>query len=184
MKTGGIAVTQMSGDGAAGTPAWRESFDAFYLREFAPMVTLAYAVSGSRSAAEDLAQEAMIRANRNWDRISKFDKPGAWVRRVTIHLAVSSLRRRSAEMRALLRLGPDRGSIPGPDEGPDTRVWEAVGRLPRQQRAAVALFYLEDRSTEEIASILGCSESTARVHLHRGRSALAAALGPDHQEGR
>ena len=164
--------------------AWRESFDAFYLREFAPMVTLAYAVSGSRSAAEDLAQEAMIRAGRNWERISTFDKPGAWVRRVTINLAVSALRRRSAEVKALLRLGPQNQPIPGPDEGPDSRVWEAVRRLPGHQRAAVALHYLEDRSIGEIASILGCAESTAKVHLHRGRTALAAALGPDYQEGR
>jgi DNA-directed RNA polymerase specialized sigma24 family protein len=41
----------------------------------------------------------------------------------------------------------------------------------------VALFYVEDRTTAEIAELLGCSESTARVHLHRGRQALHAALG-------
>ena len=52
----------------------------------------------------------------------------------------------------------------------------AVAALPGQQRAAVALFYVEDRTTAEIAEILGCSESTARVHLHRGRQALALTL--------
>jgi len=49
--------------------------------------------------------------------------------------------------------------------------------LPRRQAQTVALFYLEDRSTEEIAAILGCAESTVRVHLHRARSTLARDLG-------
>ena len=44
--------------------------------------------------AEEIAQEALLRAHREWDRIARYDKPGAWVRRVTINLATSSRRRR------------------------------------------------------------------------------------------
>jgi RNA polymerase sigma-70 factor (ECF subfamily) len=152
------------------------SYAAFYRREFPAMVALAYAVSGSRLGAEDLAQEALLRAYRDWERISAYDKPGAWVRRVTINLATSALRRRSVEARALLRMGG--GAVPLPDpEVEDIAMWAALKKLPAKQRAAVALFYLEDRSTAEIATALDCSEATARVHLHRGRQALRKGMG-------
>ncbi len=155
-----------------------EAFDAFYLREFPKMVALAAAVSGSRAVAEDLAQEAMLRAHRKWERVARYDKPGAWARRVTINLASSAVRRRASEARKLVRLGPPTATLP-PPEPEHEALWDAVGRLPRKQRAAVALFYLEDRSTKEIAEILECTESTARVHLHKGRAALSAALAGD-----
>jgi len=58
------------------------SFDAFYAAEFPRMVDIAYALSGSRLAAEDLAQDAMIAAHKQWDRVGTLDRPGAWVRRV------------------------------------------------------------------------------------------------------
>jgi RNA polymerase sigma-70 factor (ECF subfamily) len=159
---------------------FQETFEAFYLREFGAMVAIAFAVSGSRLIAEDIAQEAMIRAHRNWERVSTYDKPGAWVRRVTINLASSALRRRASEVRARLRLGAGE-PVPEPEPA-DAHIWAAVRRLPGQQRAAVALFYLEERTVHEIAAVLGCSEATAKVHLHRGRTALAAALSTNHQE--
>jgi RNA polymerase sigma-70 factor (ECF subfamily) len=156
---------------------FRETFDAFYVREYHQMVALAAAVSGSRTAAEDLAQEAMVRALRHWDRIAEYDRPGTWARRVTINLASSHVRRLRVEARSLLRLGRPR---PIPPPSPEhTGVWEELRRLPARQRAAIALFYLEDRPVEEIAEIMECAPATARVHLHRGRQALAAALGGD-----
>ncbi len=157
----------------------RETFDAFYLREFPRMVALAAAVSGNRAIAEDLAQETMVQAHRNWSRIARYDKPGAWARRVTINLATSALRQRAAEARRALRLGRATGELP-PPEPEDEAIWEAVQQLPRRQRAAVALHYLEDRPVREIAEILECTESTAKVHLHKGRAALAASLA-DHR---
>jgi RNA polymerase sigma-70 factor (ECF subfamily) len=77
----------------------------------------------------------------------------------------------------MLRLA-DPSTLPEPDVA-DDRVWRAVGKLPGKQRAAIALHYLEDRSIEEIAEILEVSPATARVHLHRGRQALARTLGPE-----
>jgi RNA polymerase sigma-70 factor (ECF subfamily) len=149
------------------------SFDAFYLREFRPMVALAAAVSGSHLLAEDLAQEAMTQVYRRWDRVSGYDKPGAFARRVTINLALSRRRRDAVAAAGLERLHHE--SLPAPAES-HLEVWEAVAQLPGKQRAAVALYYLEDQPVEEIARILSCSTATARVHLHRGRKALAAAL--------
>jgi RNA polymerase sigma-70 factor (ECF subfamily) len=153
-----------------------DSFETFFRREYKPMVALAAAVSGSAESAEDVAQEAMVRARRHWDRVGAYDKPGTWVRRVTINLAISSRRRIALEAKARLAWWERRE----PGEQPqalDPDLLHALRALSPQQRAAVSLHYLEDRSTAEIADLLGCSESTARVHLHRGRQALAQHLG-------
>ncbi len=176
MKSTGVLVTEPN----LGSPALplRETFPAFYRREYPKMVAIAAAVAGNRAIAEDLAQEAMVRAHRHWDRISTFERPGAWVRRATINISLSAAKRAAAELRRLLRLA-ESPTLPEPEVA-DGRVWQAVAQLPGNQRAAIALHYLEDRPIAEIASILEVSEATARVHLHRGRRALAAALG--HEE--
>lgn len=142
------------------------------------MVRLAAAVGGDPASAEDIAQEALNRAYTRWDKISGYEKPGAWLRRVTINLSLSSRSRAQRDLIRVRRLGPE-PSVPPPDE-PYSAVWDAVKTLPRNQRAAIALHYLEDRSVEEIASIIGCSRSTAKVHLHRGRTTLQRKL-EDHR---
>lgn len=157
--------------------AGREPFEDFYRREFRDVVALAFALSGSRLGAEDLAQEAFVAAHQRWDRIGGYDKPGAWVRRVVANLAISGFRRKAAEARALARLAGQRHQ-PLPELEPeDAAFWGEVRRLPDRQAQAVALFYIEDRSVAEIAEILECSPATAKVHLFRGRQGLARRLG-------
>lgn len=154
-----------------------DTFESFYRREFRDVVGLAYALSGSRLGAEDLAQEAFIAAHERWERIGSYDKPGAWVRRVVANLAVSGFRRKTAEAKALARLAGQRHH-PLPELEPENEeFWEMVRQLPKRQAQATALFYIEDRSVAEIAEILECSPSTAKVHLFRGRQALARKLG-------
>lgn len=68
--------------------------------------------------------------------------------------------------------------VPLPElETPDANFWRAVRSLPTRQAQAIALHYLEDRSVADVAAILGCTESTAKVHLHKGRKNLAGRLG-------
>jgi len=152
------------------------SFDAFYRSEFPRMVNVAYALSGSRLAAEDLAQDAMIAAHRQWNRIGALDKPGAWTRRVVINKAASLYQRRMAELRAVARLGPFRGSLPQALDAEAEHLWHEVRRLPRRQAQAVALFYVDDMTVATIAEIMECTESTVKVHLHKARQTLAARL--------
>ena len=73
------------------------SFEQFYERELRSVIGLAYALSGSRSAAEDLAQDAFVAAHKNWGKISQYDKPEAWVRRVVANLSVSRFRKSISE---------------------------------------------------------------------------------------
>lgn len=148
-----------------------ETFDVFYARELPGLVAFAGALSGS-ACAEDIAQEAMLAAYRRWDVVSRFDVPTAWVRRVCANRAVSTLRRRAVETRALLRLG-SRRDVGESMDGEHAAFWAEVRRLPRRQAQVIALHYLYDLGVAEIAATLACAEGTVKVHLSRGRTALA-----------
>lgn len=159
------------------------AYEAFFRAEYPRLVSLATAMTGDRRVAEELAQEALLRAHRRWNRIAGYDMPGAWVRRVTINLATSARARRGREQRALDRLGSERPPV-APYDYADDDFWALVRQLPRRQAAAVALHYLEDRPVAEVAAILGCAEGTAKAHLHKGRTALARQLAlPEAPDG-
>ena len=151
----------------------REPFESFYRRDYRAVLALAHVLSGSPSLAEELAQEAFLVAYRDWDRIVK---PEGWVRAVVSNKARSMLRRRYAEARALVRTGPSRTSAIDEMPADTAHFWAEVRRLPTRQAQAIAVLYLEDRSLADTAVMLGCSESTARVHLMRARRALAKRL--------
>ncbi|MFQ5947294.1 MAG: SigE family RNA polymerase sigma factor [Acidimicrobiia bacterium] len=154
-----------------------ETFESFYQRELRSVVGLAYALSGSRWAAEDIAQEAFLAAHKRWETIGRYDKPEAWLRRVVSNLSVSFFRKKAHEAKALARLAVNRDSALPPLPEEDADFWKSVRSLPKRQAQSLALHYLEDRPVAEIAEILGCAQGTVKVHLHNGRAALARRLG-------
>lgn len=163
-------------DGRA-ADARSSGFEDFFRTEYPRLVALLVAVTGSRPVAEELAQEALLRAHVRWDRIVRYDRPGAWVRRVALNLASHHRRRRRSEQGAFERLGRQRPAEPYSfADGVGDDFWALVRRLPPRQAAAVALHHLEDCPVAEVAAILGCAEGTAKAHLHRGRAALAQML--------
>jgi RNA polymerase sigma factor (sigma-70 family) len=156
-------------------------FDDFYRRELPRLVALARALAGP-GVADDLAQEAMLTTYRHWPHVAGYDSPEAWVRRICANLATSLLRRRAAEVRALVRFGSQPQPValaPSHDA-----FWDHVRRLPRRQAQSVALRYVYDLELAEIARTLGCSEGSVKVHLSRARQTLAADLLPDAEESR
>jgi DNA-directed RNA polymerase specialized sigma24 family protein len=92
-------------------------------------------------------------------------------------------RGRFREARAVGRLAGRREHEPAalPVLEGDT-FWNAVRALPRRQRECVALRYLDDLTTTEVARFLGINETAVRVHLHAARSALAIALGTEDSD--
>ncbi len=153
------------------------SFESFYRDEYRSVLGLVYSMSGSRWAAEDLTQEAFLRAHRDWARVSRYEVPGAWVRRVALNLATSRFRRLAAETRALTRLVGQAPSMFPTVETQTDDFWRHVRALPSRQAQVVALHYLEDRPVKEIASVLQISEPAVKGSLFKGRAALARKLG-------
>jgi RNA polymerase sigma-70 factor (ECF subfamily) len=151
------------------------AFDDFYCHEFPQLVRLAYALCGGRDVAEELAQEVMIKALARWSRVSAYDKPGAWARRVLINDATSVLRRRRAELRALVRLRAEARSAGGLAPEVD-EFWATVRTLPRRQAQVLALYYGDDQDVASVAAILDIAEGTVRATLAQARDALRLRL--------
>ena len=186
METARPTRTDVPAPGAGGSEAVQlpGTFEHFYLEEFPVVVALAYALSGSRTGAEDIAQEAFLRAYRDWDRVGAYEHRVAWVRRVAANLATSGLRRRVVEARALIRLAGRWEPAVDPMPAENVEFWAAVRALPSRQAQAVALYYLEDRSIQQTAAVLGCAEGTVKSHLAKARRALARRLQVDGGEER
>lgn len=162
--------------GAESPESAGDAFDALFRREFGPITRTAYLIVGDWEVAREIAQDAFVQVLRHWKQVEEMESPGGWVRRVAIRDSVRT-RRRAARGRLLLRTVIP--SLVGDRESVAVDVRTALLTLPRQQRAAIALHYLEDRPIADIAMLLGCSEGTVKTHLYRGRAALAARLGEE-----
>jgi RNA polymerase sigma-70 factor (ECF subfamily) len=152
----------------------QEDFAAFFRADHRRLVSLGAAMTGSVHVGEELAQEALWRVHEQWDRLAGYEDIGAWTRRVLVNLAIDVRRRRLNEAKAMERLGRARRLVPG-DHTADL-WWAAVRSLPDRQAAIVALHYLEDRSVDSIAEVLGVTSGTVKSTLAHARAALAARL--------
>ncbi|MEL6891404.1 MAG: sigma-70 family RNA polymerase sigma factor [Actinomycetota bacterium] len=148
------------------------SFDQFYAANYATVVRLAFSLCGSRAIAEELAQEGFVAAHARWRRISRFDRPDLWVRRVVINRSISFRRRQASERTALARASRAPSTDASIDVA-DDEVLTALRRLSPRQAEVLALVYLEDRPIAEVAEILQLGTETVKTHLKRGREALA-----------
>ena len=147
-------------------------YTSLFTLEYPAIVRTVALMLRDEARAEEIAQDAFVQLHVAWSKVSRYDRPGAWVRRVAIRLAMRAIRR--DRLWALVRRDLEPRE---PAAGPRPEVADAIRQLPGAQRAAIVLFYYEDRPVAEVASILGCAEATARVHLHRGRRRMAQLLG-------
>jgi RNA polymerase sigma-70 factor, ECF subfamily len=148
------------------------SFEAFYRAEYQSVLALAMVLTSSRAQAEDLTQESFLAAYTAWSGISN---PATWIRGTVSNKAMTWWRRVYAARRATIRAASHESAIDAMPADTDD-FWAEVRRLPRRQAQVVTLYYLEEWTTKEIAIVLGCEESTVRIHLSRGRRALATRL--------
>jgi RNA polymerase sigma-70 factor (ECF subfamily) len=179
MEVPPVVATQE--ESAVTAAPFRMDFASFYQRELRRAIGLAFVLSGSRSGAEDLAQDAFLKAYKQWETVGAYDNPGAWVRRVVSNGSVSRFRRGKAEAKALVSLTGSMYVVP--DMSPDAMAtWAAVRKLPKRQAQAIALRYYDRSSIADIARILECPENTVKTHLQRAKQTLEVLLddGEDH----
>lgn len=157
-------------------------FETFYEAHWTATVAVTAALCGDLAIAEELAQEAFLRAYGRWDHVSRLDRPELWIRRVALNLAVSRFRRLQTETRALLRLrARRRAASEQPFEPEVEEFWGALRSLPARQAQVAALFYVDDLSIADIAEVLSCAEGTVKAHLHGARQRLRSSLSPDRE---
>ncbi|HEX6150459.1 RNA polymerase sigma factor [Nocardioides sp.] len=151
--------------------AERVEFEWIFRSTYRSVLRTTYLVLHDRGRAEEVTQDAFLRLYERWRGVAAIEHPEAWVRRVAVRAAV-----RSAQRTRLRTAPPPDEDQATWDEIPDVDLARAVASLAPQQRAAVALHYLDDLKVDDVARHLGVSTSTVKQHLFRARTRLATML--------
>jgi RNA polymerase sigma-70 factor (sigma-E family) len=155
-----------------------------YLRHSPAGLRLAYLLTGDRTVAEDLMQEAFARLIGRLRHLRDPEAFDAYLRRTIVNLAASLMRHRAVERRFLDREGP---RSPRESREPDVATHESMRRallaLPERQRAAIVLRYYEDLTEQQIAEALRCRPGTVRSLVSRGMAAMRIDLRGDDDVG-
>lgn len=133
----------------------------------------AYAVTGRRALADDVAQEAFVRAMSTLDRFDAARPFAPWLTRIAVNAALDELRRER-------RLGPEEPTAAEAAPEPAVAVVRAVARLAPERRLIVALHYWLDYPTPEIAELLDLPLGTVASRLSRALAELRLDLEAKH----
>lgn len=166
--------------GDADDRAAAPDFDAWVAARGAGLLRLAFTLTGDRSDAEDVVQEALARALPRWQRISRMEDVDAYVRRMVVNAHTSwwrRFRRRESPVGDVWDTVEPDGARLMPDQR--RRLWLACQALPEAQRTAVVLRYYEQLEYVEIAELTGVREGSVRSRVSRGLAALRAEMGED-----
>jgi RNA polymerase sigma-70 factor (ECF subfamily) len=141
---------------------------------------VAYSVLRHREDAEDVAQDAFVRAHRSFRRLRDRDCFRAWIVRTTWRLALD---RRRGDRRRIAResAGVSSGAAPSSEdvlvaaERP-ARLWHAIDRLPERLRLVIVLAAIEEQTVGDVAALLGVPEGTVKSRLFQARKRLQEML--------
>ncbi len=169
--------TRRAGDDAGRTRA-EDAYDAFFQSSWARLQGQAYVLTGSLEQAQDLTQEALLRAWTHWDRIAGYEDPEGWTRRVLHNLCIQSWRR--AQVRRLdgtrATVTPTATPTETPTDEDHVLLAQAMRHLPGAQARALLLHDGLGLTVAETARELGVPEGTVKSWLSRTRKTVAAHL--------
>ena len=148
-----------------------DGFAALMEREYAPLLRVATIIVGDEGTGREVVQEAFTRALLRWRRVSRYERPGAWLRLVTVRLATRAASKHRREGVGVSI--PDAGAF---DRPADADLAAAIAALPLAERTVVVLHYLCDEPVEGVAKLVRARPGTVRVRLHRARARLAATM--------
>jgi RNA polymerase sigma-70 factor (ECF subfamily) len=162
------------------------ALDELINRKTGPLLQLAYRILGDREEARDVVQVAFFRV---WEHRERFDErwsPNTWIYRIVNNLAIDHLRSRQSRER---QAEPVRQHLRQVADSRSYRVLSSLGgaevmtifrelarELTDKQRSVFVLRELEGLSSQEVAAVVGCRESTVRNHLFNARKVLRRAL--------
>lgn len=149
----------------------REGFEAFCHAEHPRLVGMLSLYVGDARLAEEIAQDSLAIAWRDWRKVRSMSHPSAWLMRVALNRSNSLFRKRAAERRAAERIG-EVAPTEEPDLASAVAVRSAVKSLPARQRTVVVLHFFLDLPFREVAQIMGAPEPTVKSLSRRAVATL------------
>ncbi len=160
-------------------PIDRKAFDRLVLESLAALQAFAIRLTGSPDAAEELAQETLVRAARSWRTFAGKSKFRTWL----FQIAVNAFRDSVSRMRIAGELPAEIADTRADDPARCVAASETgrivareISRLPPRQREVLVLIAYEQMSFRDIAEVLGTSEQNVRTNLHLARQRLKERL--------
>ncbi len=151
-----------------------DAYAGFVTASYAALVRTGYLLTGDRNLAEDLVQQCLLTTYRAWSRLDDAGSAEAYTRTSMVRLATRWRRRR-------WRAEVPTEQIPEPSAGDHAPgivnadlVRRALATLPVAQRAVLVLRFFDDRSEQEVATMLRCSVGTVKSRASRALTALRA----------
>ena len=187
-RTAGAAASAIDADALRWARRGDQAaFTALITPLLQPSYHLAVRLLGDRQLAEDITQEAMVKAWLGVRRFRGDARFSTWVFRIVHNACTDALRQRARRPQAPTSWGEDEASLDVPDPGPSledqvadrdvrARIMAAVDGLPPPWRAVIVLRDVQGLSYEEIAVITGEHLGTVKSRLHRARAAVRQAL--------
>lgn len=167
--------------------AYRQCIELFGPRVYA----IAYQMVGNTEDAQDIAQEVFVRLYRSLDKYRPTSRFTTWLYRLTVNLCIDFQRKNARHRHVAIDEAPDALAVADREPLPDARIEQqqfhgAIHALARdlttKQRIVFVLRDLQGMTTEEIARILNCRQSTVRVHLATARLLIRQALSGQYPE--
>ena len=151
----------------------RGRVERLYASHIQEATRLAYLMTGDRQLAEDLAQDAFVRAASRFQHLRGDDSFSGYLMTAVVNACRGHWRRRKVERLYLERHRSEAvGAAVQPDVGTRLAVTEALAGLPPRQRAAVVLRHYADQSEQRTADLMGCSVGTVKTLTSRGLKTL------------
>ena len=155
-----------------------DAFEALYRRHIGRVYAVCLRMTGDPSLAEDVSQEAFIRA---WEKLDSFGKRsafGTWLHRIAVNVVLARGRKTQREAGHLRLVREAVADMLPPGHGGDQRIdlEQAIGSLPERARQVFVLAAVYGHSHEETAGMLGVAVGTCKAQLHRARRLLAERL--------
>jgi RNA polymerase sigma-70 factor (ECF subfamily) len=156
-------------------------FESLIERFQGKVFRLAYSMVGDRAAAEDLSQEVFVRIWKALPGYRGESSLATWVFAIARNACLSRRRREAARRAASLDVAAVRAEAESlharEDRHPrELDMRDLLARISEKHRRVLTLYYLEDRSYEQVAELLGLPVGTVKTHLHRGKKELGALL--------
>jgi RNA polymerase sigma-70 factor (ECF subfamily) len=156
------------------------AFDALLQRYEGKIYRLCCAMLRNRAQAEDAAQESLVRI---WKALERYDgraSLSSWIYAITRNRCLTALERRRVDSLGDGAVETEVAMLAAPDEtfsvDRSEQLRELIDLLPEKLRRPLMLYYFQERSTSEVALMLGCPEGTVKTQLSRARAALVQQL--------